>query len=194
MNSREDIKKILKEEALRIIQEGRYKGIEELVFDIYEFQKRGNEKRSEEIYGILFPRLAAVGFERRQLMQMKAELRTIDNEKEVIKFIAKWKLHGDELEEQFIHVYKIILSIPFTTTKNKDEKIKELKYFMASNGIKNLGYKELPISLISVAGSLGEAMNFKVLIKVKTKYSKSDLENIFQPKYKLEKVKEFKDG
>lgn len=191
MFNRKEIKRILKEEALKIISEQKNNSIEDLVYSIMDYQVMGREKKAQEYYGILFPRLSSMGFDREKLMKIKGELQSLTNEREVSKFLGRWKLTDEYINKNKVNTYKLILTIPYATSSNKDEKIKKLKYDLASNGIKNVGYKEMDISFIGDAGTLGKALDLKILVKVKTKLKKTEIENILQPDYGIEKIKEF---
>lgn len=190
MISHSKIKKIVKEQILNILNEEKSSNIENLVYAIMDYQNNGNEKKAREYYGILFPRLAAMGFDREKLMNMKMQLQSITNEKEVEKFIHKYKISSQYISEHGIYTYYIVIGVPFSTDKNQEEKEKKLKYDLVMNDIKLLKISKPKNShMISTAGTAGNVIDLKFIIKIKTTHSQSELENIFQPYYNIDKIK-----
>lgn len=187
---REELKELVKERLYDIIEEENKNTISDIVYTIMDAQISRNEKKARELYGVLFARLSALGFDREKLMKIKTHVATLTNEKDVEKFIAKYKLSDNDISERTLHTYKVIISIPFATTSNKDEKIKKLKYDLVTSGIKILGYKELNIYKIASAGTLGSVIDLQLLMKIKTYKKKNDLEELLQPHYGLEQVKQ----
>jgi hypothetical protein len=189
MISHNDIKKIVKNQVLNIINEEKASNIERLVYSILRFSLKGNMKKYEEYYGLLFTRLSALGFDRQQLMSMKAQIGNITNEREAEKFIHRWKLTDDYILNNTVNVFYILLGIPFSTDKNKEEKEKQLKYDLAINDIKLLKISKPKISsMIAPAGSAGNVINLKFMIKIKTTHSISEIEKVLQPDYDIEKI------
>jgi hypothetical protein len=187
---REELKELVKERLYDIIEEENKNTISDIVYSIMDAQTSRHEKKARELYGVLFARLSALGFDREKLMKIKTHVATLTNEKDVEKFIAKYKLSDNDISERTLHTYKVIISIPFATTSNKDEKIKKLKYDLVTSGIKILGYKELNIYKIASAGTLGSVIDLQLLMKIKTYKKKNDLEELLQPNYGLEQVKQ----
>lgn len=189
--TRREIKKIIKEEIRSLLKEDN--SVEDLVYSLLDAQERGNTKKAKEIYGVMYPRLASMGFDRYKLLKMKRQLLNMTNEKEAASFIMHWKLTDENIDKDKVRVYKVIIGIPFATTSNKDEKIKKLKYDLVISGVKILGIKELDVSEIAPAGDEGKALNLKVLIKVKTIKKKSELESLLEPDYSVDKIKNLTD-
>lgn len=188
--SHKKLKEDIRKEIINIIKEERTSNIEDLVYAIMDYQNNGNEKKAREYFGILFPRLAAMGFDREKLMNMKMQLQTITNEKEVEKFINKYKISSQYISEHGIYTYYVIIGVPFSTDKNQKEKEKKLKYDLVMNDIKLLKISKPKNShMISTAGTAGNAIDLKFIIKIKTFHSQSELENIFQPYYNIDKIK-----
>tara|TARA_S200002703_G_C3752972_1_gene231663 strand:+ start:54 stop:647 length:594 start_codon:yes stop_codon:yes gene_type:complete len=187
---REELKELVKERLYDIIEEENKNTISDIVYSIMDAQTSRHEKKARELYGVLFARLSALGFDREKLMKIKTHVATLTNEKDVEKFIAKYKLSDNDISERTLHTYKVIISIPFATTSNKDEKIKKLKYDLVTSGIKILGYKELNIYKIASAGTLGSVIDLQLLMKIKTYKKKNDLEELLQPNYGLEQIKQ----
>ena len=183
----EKLKEDIRADILRTLKEEKSGNIENLVYVIMSANVSGNEKKAKKYSNILLPRLASLGYDRNSLMSMSLEIRNITNEKEADKFIAKYKLSDEYISKHKMHTYKIIVTVPFSTSSNKEEKEKELKYNLVINDIKLLGIKELRVSSIGPAGSAGEAIDLKYLIKIKTM---SDVEDILQNHYSIDKIKE----
>tara|TARA_R110000744_G_scaffold9052_7_gene29471 strand:+ start:2986 stop:3594 length:609 start_codon:yes stop_codon:yes gene_type:complete len=192
MIANSEIKSIIKEEILKILKE-EDNSLESLVYDILDAQSQGNNKKADEYYGLMFPRLSSMGFDRGKMAQMKAELTNLTNDKEATRFVAHWKIGDELIDADKIYVYKIIVGIPFATSKNKDEKIKQLKYDLIINGVKVLGMKEMAVSEVADAGAAGKVLKLKVMFKIKTSKKHGELENTLVPDYNLEKIKDISD-
>ena len=80
--------------------------------------------------------------------------------------------------------------MPATTSKNKDEKIKKLKYDLVIDGVKILGIKELPVAKLANGGAAGDVIDLKVMMKLKTIKKKTEMESLLEPDFSLEKIKE----
>lgn len=188
--SHKKLKEDIRKEIINIISEEKTSNIEDLVYAIMDYQNNGDEKKAREYFSILFPRLAALGFDREKLMRMKVQIQSLSNEKEAEKFINKWKLHSDYINKHSVYVYYVILGVPFSTDKNQEEKMKQLKYYLSINDIKLLKISKPKSShMIAAAGSAGNVVDLKFIIKIKTTKSSSQLESIFQPKYSIDKIK-----
>lgn len=186
----EKLKETVKRDLLKILKEEKAHSIEMLVYDIMDANSQGNQKKAEKLYGLLFPRLSSMGFDRNTLMKMRNEIKNITDDRDAQKFIARYKLSDEYIASHRVRTYKMIITIPFATSKNKEEKEKELKYNLVMNNIKILGVKELAVAELGNAGTMGKALDLKYLIKVKTMLKPSDIENNLQPEYVVDKIKE----
>jgi len=189
-NNLKEFKEVIKEEILELLKE-ETSNVEDMVFSILDAQSSGNTKKAEKYFGILFPRLASLGFDRNTLLKMKSQLTLINNEKEATKFITRWKLSDQDINKNNVYTYKMIVSVPFATNKNEEELVKKLKYDLVSNGHKILGYKKMPVSKIASAGAAGEVIDLKILVKIKTMAKPNEIESELQPDYGVDKIKGF---
>ena len=115
-------------------------------------------------------------------------------DKDVYLIMSTYKLMGEgsdheqEIKDD-IYKYKIIVSVPFATSKNKDEKVNQLKYELVTAGVKILGIKQLPIAELAKAGD-ESVIQLHMLMLLQTYKKRSELENRLQPNYKLIKIKD----
>ena len=130
--------------------------IQDLIKSYVASMKKNSMMRQERYKSMMYARLADLGFSRRNIMKMVNDLDDITTEKDVDSFMARYKLLGDDFIDSFratessitesereevdgieenIHTFDLILQIPFATEKNKEEKIRKLKFDFAINDI-----------------------------------------------------------
>ena len=136
--------------------------IRELIQMYVSSIKKNNMQRRERYKSMIWVRLADLGFDRPHIKRVITDLADVDTEKDVDVIMSRYRLWGDDYADSFrateatlinalteaereededgveqnIKTYKMILQIPFTTEKNKDQKIKKLKFDFNVLGIK----------------------------------------------------------
>ena len=122
--------------------------IRELIQMYVSSVKKTNHVRQERYKSMMYVRLADLGFDRPHITKMINDLSDVDTEKDVDQFMSRYRLWGDDYAasfratestiteadddreededgvEQNIHNFKVILQIPFTNLKNKDQKLR----------------------------------------------------------------------
>jgi len=190
--------------------------IRELIQMYVSSLKKNNHVRQERYRSMIWVRLADLGFDRPHINNMVNDLQDIDTEKDVDVFMARYRLWGDDYAhsfrateatlmnalteaereededgvEQNIKTFKVLLQIPFTTEKNKEQKIRKLKFdFMVLN-IKIKKEKDLSVDTINPEASQNPSVDFVVMLEIETEMTRSELENELEPDYKILKLKE----
>ena len=107
----------------------------------------------------------------------------------------KEKLRESEEEEvdgveQNIHTFDILLQIPYTTEKNKDQKIRKLKFDFMVIDIKVNSQKELEVDKVNPEAEQNPVIDFVIRAQIETEMTRSQLENELEPDYKILKLKE----
>ena len=92
--------------------------------------------------------------------------------------------------EQNIHTFKIILQIPFTNLKNKDQKLRKLKFDFTILDIKIKSEKAIDVAKLNPEDQQNAALDYVVILEVETEMTRSELENELEPDYKILKIKE----
>ena len=132
--------------------------IRELIQKYISSIKKTNHVRQERYKSMMYVRLADLGFDRPHITNMINDLSDADTEKDVDQFMSRYRLWGDDYADSFratesslmeqereededgveqnIHTFKIILQIPFTNVKNKDQKLRKLKFDLTILDIK----------------------------------------------------------
>tara|TARA_Y100001951_G_scaffold83388_1_gene72299 strand:- start:46 stop:480 length:435 start_codon:yes stop_codon:yes gene_type:complete len=140
------------------------------------------------------------------------DLSDVDTEKDVDQFMSRYRLWGDDYAatfratesslmeqereedeegvEQNIHTFKIILQIPFTNLKNKDQKLRKLKFDFTILDIKIKSDKAIDVAKLNPEDQQNPALDYAVMLEIETDMSRSELENEIEPDYKILKIKE----
>ena len=185
--------------------------IQDLIKSYVASMKKNSMMRQERYKSMMYARLADLGFSRRNIMKMVNDLDDITTEKDVDSFMARYKLLGDDFIDSFratessitesereevdgieenIHTFDVILQIPFTTEKNKEEKIRKLKFDFAINDIKINSQKEFEVDKVNPDSETNPVIDYVVRMEVETEMTRSQLENEIEPDYKILKIKE----
>jgi len=190
--------------------------IRELIQMYVSSIKKNNMQRRERYKSMLWVRLADLGFDRPHIKNMVNDLTDVDTEKDVDVFMSRYKLWGDDYADSFratestlvnalteaereedidgveqnIKTYKLLLQIPFTTKKNKDQKIKKLKFDFKVLGIKINKEKDGAVDTINPEAESNPSVDYVVGLKIETEMTRSELENTLEPDYKILKLKE----
>jgi len=206
MTIEQELRQIIKEEIISLFNEDdvtyndQIKSIEKMLFQIKDANASGNQKEAEQLISIIIPQILSMGFDMPHVSKIQNSIKNMMTDKDVLLLMSTYKLiaegHDDDDDdgpEDDIYKYKIIISIPFSTDKNKDEKINQLKYELVTTGVKILGIKELPIAEIGHAGD-ETVIQLHILMMLQTYKKRSELENGLQPDYKIIKIKDVTNG
>ena len=186
--------------------------IRELIQKYISSIKRTNHVRQERYKSMMYVRLADLGFDRPHINNMLNDLSDVDTEKDVDQFMSRYRLWGDDYAatfratesslmeqereededgvEQNIHTFKIILQIPFTNLKNKDQKLRKLKFDFAILDIKIKSDRSIDVAKLNPEDKENTALDYAVVLKIETEMTRSELENEIEPDYKILKIKE----
>ena len=186
--------------------------IRELVQKYISSIKKNNHLRQERYKSMMYVRLADLGFDRPHITKMFNDLSDADTEKDVDQFMSRYRLWGDDYAasfrptesslmeqereedddgvEQNIHTFKIILQIPFTNLKNKDQKLRKLKFDFTILDIKIKSEKAIDVAKLNPEDQQNPALDYAVMLEIETDMSRSELENEIEPDYKILKIKE----
>ena len=175
--------------------------------------KRNNITRQERYKSMIFVRLADLGFDKEHIRRMIIDLTDIDTEKDVDVFMYRYRLWGDDYAasfrateatinevdreedeegvEQNIHTFKIILQIPFTTKKNKEQKLKKLRFDLKILDVEIKKEKAATIAELNPEEDESDTLlDYAVGLEIETDMTRSEMENILEPDYKILKIKE----
>ena len=158
--------------------------------------------------GMIVPRLISLGFQRKQRNAIVASLNNVANEKQLDKLVAQYKLFGDyaksfkaieaslasalkEVENEVSSAdvsssekkFKLVLQIPATTSADKDQKIRKLKFDFSLNDIKIEA-----IQPVNVAVLAQDVIDFQVVVYISTTLTRSELTSILEPDYVINKM------
>ena len=186
--------------------------IRELIQKYGASLKRNNITRQERYKSMIFVRLADLGFDKEHIRRMIIDLTDIDTEKDVDVFMSRYRLWGDDYAasfrateatinevdreedeegvEQNIHTFKLLLQIPFTTEKNKEQKIKKLKFDFRVLGIKIKKEKDSSVETLNPEAESNPSLEYVVGLKIETEMTRTELENTLEPDYKILKLRE----
>ena len=192
--------------------------IRELVQMYVSSIKKNNMQRQERYKSMIWVRLADLGFDRPHIKKMINDLTDIDTEKDVDVFMSRYRLWGEDYADTFrateatlmnalteaeeereededgveqnIHKFKIAVQIPFSTEKNKDQKLKKLEFDLSLVDIKINSKKDLDVDTINPEASQNPSLEYVVMLEIETEMTRSELENTLEPDYKILKIKE----
>ena len=186
--------------------------IRELIQKYVSSVKRTNHVRQERYRSMMYVRLADLGFDRPHITNMINDLSDVDTEKDVDQFMSRYRFWGDDYAatfratesslmeqereeyedgvEQNIHTFKIVLQIPFTNLKNKDQKLRKLKFDFTILDIKIKSEKDIDVAKLNPEDKENAALDYAIVLKIETEMSRSELENEIEPDYKILKMKE----
>ena len=190
--------------------------IRELIQMYVSSIKKNNMQRRERYKSMIWVRLADLGFDRPHIKRVINDLADVDTEKDVDVIMSRYRLWGDDYAETFrateatlinalteaereededgveqnIKTYKMILQIPFATEKNKDQKIKKLKFDFNVLGIKVNKEKDGTVDTINPETQDNPSIEYVVGLEIETEMTRSQLENTLEPDYKILKLRE----
>jgi len=154
-------------------------------------------------------RLISLGFNRRKIKSITSSVKAAATEKDIYKVIATYKLF-DNYSETFMKTeislkkalreveenkkrFKILLQVPYTTSDNIEQKDRKMAYDFQLRDIEVESSKGINVAVIG-----GNVIDYQILSYIKTSLTRNDLEQAFQPTYKIIKIerldKEQEDG
>ena len=191
--------------------------IRELIQMYVSSIKKNNMQRQERYKSMIWVRLADLGFDRPHIKKMINDLTDIDTEKDVDVFMSRYRLWGEDYADTFrateatlmnalteaeeereededgveqnIHKFKIAVQIPFSTEKNKDQKLKKLEFDLSLVDIKINSKKDLDVDTINPEASQNPSLEYVVMLEIETAMTRSELENALEPDYKILKIR-----
>ena len=173
--------------------------------------KKNSLLKQERYKSMIWIRLADLGFNRHRITMMTNDLEDISSEKDIDSFMSRYRLWGDDYADSFkatestikeseeeevdgieqnIHTFDLILQIPFATEKNKDQKIRKLKFDFMIIDIKINSQKELEVDKVNPEAQENPVLDYVVKMQIETEMTRSQSENELEPDYKILKLKE----
>ena len=183
-----------------VIKEGDDNNIEYLISKYVELANSGgSDKALQKWLSMISVRLASLGAGQGAIKKIVASIKGASDQKGVDKIVAKYGLYNDypdtfvaemslfgalsEDVEEDIRKYKVVLSIPFTTEKNRKDKIDELKFHFA---LKNIKIDKLtPVKVAEIGSGV---LDYQVVAFINTTMSRNELEHELEPEYKINKL------
>ena len=190
--------------------------VRELIQRYVASMKKNNLSRQERYRSMLWVRFADLGFDKPHIDNMVNDLKDTQTEKDVDVFMSRYKLWGDDYADSFkateatlanalaeslgkeeeidgvsydVKTYQVVLQIPYTTEKNKNQKIRKLKFDLGVKGIKINKKKELEVDEINPENEENTSLEYVVVLEIETEMSRNELENTLEPDYKILKLK-----
>ena len=190
-------------------------GIRDLIQMYVSSIKKNNMQRQQRYKSMIWVRFADLGFDKPHIKNMINDLVDIDTEKDLDVFLSRYKLWGDDYADSFratestlvnaltevereeyedgveqnIKTFKLLLQIPYTTEKNKDQKIKKLKFDFRVLGIKLNKVKDATVDTINPEAESNPSLEYVVALEIETEMTRSELENTIEPDYKILKMR-----
>lgn len=174
--------------------------------------KKSNISKQQRYKSMIYVRLADLGFDRPHIRNMIIDLTDVGSERELDKFISRYRLWGDDYAasfrpteatiteaereededgvEQNVHTFKIILQVPFATAKNKDQKLRKLKFDFMILDIKIKNQKDIDVAKVNPEATENPLLDYAVMLEIETEMTRTELENELEPDYKILKMKE----
>ena len=174
--------------------------------------KKSHISKQQRYKSMISVRLADLGFDRPHIRNMIIDLTDVASERELDKFISRYRLWGDDYAasfrpteatiteaereededgvEQNVHTFKIILQVPFATAKNKDQKLRKLKFDFMILDIKIKNQKDIDVAKVNPEATENPLLDYAVMLEIETEMTRTELENELEPDYKILKMKE----
>ena len=174
--------------------------------------KKSNISKQQRYKSMMYVRLADLGFDRPHIRNMIIDLTDVASERELDKFISRYRLWGDDYAasfrpteatiteaereededgvEQNVHTFKIILQVPFATAKNKDQKLRKIKFDFMILDIKIKNQKDIDVAKVNPEASDNPVLDYAVVLEIETEMTRTEIENELEPDYKILKMKE----
>ena len=149
--------------------------------------KNSSISKQQRYKSMIYVRLADLGFDRPHIKNMIIDLTDVGSEKELDKFISRYRLWGEDYAasfrpteatitesereededgvEQNVHTFKIILQVPFATAKNKDQKLRKLKFDFMIFDIKIKNQKDIDVAKINPEAADNPVLDYAICWK-----------------------------
>jgi hypothetical protein len=158
--------------------------IRDLMARFVNANKKNSKRAHDKWMGMVAARLIDLGFVGRIRKQILIALDTVVSQKQFDTLIAKYKLFGDYADSfRPTEKFKLVLEIPFTTTDNKDQKLRRLKYDLSINNI-----EVEALQGINVAELDKGVLDYQAVVYISTTLTRSELNSILEPDYKIAKM------
>ena len=174
--------------------------------------KNSSISKQQRYKSMIYVRLADLGFDRPHIKNMIIDLTDVGSEKELDKFISRYRIWGEDYAasfrpteatitesereededgvEQNVHTFKIILQVPFATAKNKDQKLRKLKFDFMILDIKIKNQKDIDVAKVNPEAADNPVLDYAIMLEIETEMTRTELENELEPDYKILKMKE----
>ena len=174
--------------------------------------KKSHISKQQRYKSMISVRLADLGFDRPHIRNMIIDLTDVASERELDKFISRYRLWGDDYAasfrpteatiteaereededgvEQNVHTFKIILQVPFATAKNKDQKLRKIKFDFMILDIKIKKQKDIDVAKVNPEASDNPVLDYAVVLEIETEMTRTEIEKELEPDYKILKMKE----
>ena len=174
--------------------------------------KNSSISKQQRYKSMIYVRLADLGFDRPHIKNMIIDLTDVGSEKELDKFISRYRLWGEDYAasfrpteatitesereededgvEQNVHTFKIILQVPFATAKNKDQKLRKLKFDFMILDIKIKNQKDIDVAKVNPEAIDNPVLDYAIMLEIETEMTRTEIENELEPDYKILKMKE----
>ena len=174
--------------------------------------KNSSISKQQRYKSMIYVRLADLGFDRPHIRNMIIDLNDVGSEKELDKFISRYRLWGEDYAasfrpteatinesereededgvEQNVHTFKIILQVPFATAKNKDQKLRKLKFDFMILDIKIKNQKDIDVAKVNPEAIDNPVLDYAIMLEIETEMTRTEIENELEPDYKILKMKE----
>ena len=174
--------------------------------------KKSHISKQQRYKSMISVRLADLGFDRPHIRNMIIDLTDVGSERELDKFISRYRLWGEDYAasfrpteatiteaereededgvEQNVHTFKIILQVPFATAKNKDQKLRKIKFDFMILDIKIKNQKDIDVAKVNPEAADNPVLDYAVMLEIETEMTRTELENELEPDYKILKMKE----
>jgi len=174
--------------------------IEQMMMDYLQASVKNKPNSVLDKYmSMITLRLVSLGFTRRKMKSIIRSVKSATNEKDIYKIISTYKLF-DNYSDTFMNTeislkkalkeidenkkrYKILLQVPFTTSDNIEQKDRKMAYDFQLRDIEVESSKGINVAVIG-----GNVIDYQILSYIKTDLSINDLEQAFQPDYKIIKI------
>ena len=184
--------------------------IRDLMARFVNANKKDTKRAHDKWLSMVVTRLMDLGFVLRVRKDIMNALENVVNQKQFDTLIAKYKLFGDYADsfkptestlmnalreaeegddnpaddvEGVEKKFKLVLEIPFTTSENKDQKIRRLEYDFSVN---NIDVEDL--QTVNVAEIGQGVIDFQAVVYISTKLSRTELSSVLEPDYKINKM------
>ena len=189
--------------------------IRELIQMYVSSIKKNSLQRQQRYKSMIWVRLADLCFDKPRIKNMVTALVGINTEKDLDVFMSRYKLWGDDYADSFratestlanalteaereededgveqnIKSFKLLLQIPYTTEKNKEQKINKLKFDFRVLGIKVNKEKDAAVDTINPEVESNPSVEYVAAMEIETEMTRSELENTLEPDYKILKIR-----